>query len=258
MTKQLAEGDRLVQGDQGEVMGPTQAGENKLSIKFSYNKRNVALPLDVLSRTKPQILWEGDKDEFDRLASGNPSSSSRVDELKARRDGKKKMTSPQKPEQAAPTAEQEAAAKAAEAALLAELDAEEEKKGGASSSSSKSKKKKNKKKAPAAAIDPVESNEPPDEQVDDVSEPTLAFGGVSITEDCQDCEVDEAPAKAEAKADIDEDKLCVVCWKLEKTHALVPCGHYCLCEICADAVMEVDRKCPICREQSLMKMKVYG
>ena len=85
MTKQLAEGDRLVQGDQGEVMGPTQAGEKQTINQILVQQAQRRSPLDVLSRTKPQILWEGDKDEFDRLASGNPSSSSRVDELKARR-----------------------------------------------------------------------------------------------------------------------------------------------------------------------------
>jgi hypothetical protein len=37
----------------------------------------------------------------------------------------------------------------------------------------------------------------------------------------------------------------VVCMDNEKTHALIPCGHKCLCENCCITMM-LDNICPIC------------
>lgn len=55
----------------------------------------------------------------------------------------------------------------------------------------------------------------------------------------------------------DESKLCVICLAVEKTHALAPCGHKCLCCACADMVMRTSRLCPICREETLIAMKIF-
>ena len=55
----------------------------------------------------------------------------------------------------------------------------------------------------------------------------------------------------------DDDTMCVVCFGKEKTHAIMPCLHQCLCAECADAVMGRDKTCPICREPALMAGKVY-
>ena len=50
-------GNRLVHGEQGEVMGPeTGANESKLLIKFPNNKGNIACTLDSLSRSPPPPL----------------------------------------------------------------------------------------------------------------------------------------------------------------------------------------------------------
>jgi len=59
-------------------------------------------------------------------------------------------------------------------------------------------------------------------------------------------------------------KECVICMENPKTHTFVPCGHLSLCEECSQSPHYSsigDRntiKCPICREESSMIMKVYG
>ena len=40
---------------------------------------------------------------------------------------------------------------------------------------------------------------------------------------------------------------CVVCLDREQTHALVPCGHRCVCASCISAVWSNGRVCPVCR-----------
>ena len=65
-------------------------------------------------------------------------------------------------------------------------------------------------------------------------------------------------AKQEATRDetksIDEDT-CIACLDREKTHVLVPCGHQCICEICAPQLKNGD--CPICRKKIEQIIKVY-
>ena len=43
---------------------------------------------------------------------------------------------------------------------------------------------------------------------------------------------------------------CVACLSAQATIAMVPCGHQCLCDTCAETIMDGDRtkKCPLCRE----------
>lgn len=47
---------------------------------------------------------------------------------------------------------------------------------------------------------------------------------------------------------VDETKICRICTVSDKTHVLVPCGHYCMCEECANALMRnPPLKYPACR-----------
>ena len=41
---------------------------------------------------------------------------------------------------------------------------------------------------------------------------------------------------------------CVIC--MDKGHEVVfvPCGHYCLCENCANQILGTTKKCPLCRQ----------
>ena len=65
------------------------------------------------------------------------------------------------------------------------------------------------------------------------------------------------------KTDDDENTLCVICMAEPKSHALVPCGHRCVCADCAELVLADDERvdkddvgrlylqpgpaCPLCR-----------
>jgi len=58
-----------------------------------------------------------------------------------------------------------------------------------------------------------------------------------------------------------DDNLCVICLVSPKNHAIVPCGHLCLCENCSVHYVDNDKKsgsCPICRNDVTMVMKVYS
>lgn len=67
--------------------------------------------------------------------------------------------------------------------------------------------------------------------------------------------------KNEEKA-VGESGLCDICFDAAKTHAFVPCGHVCLCESCATSPNfssgPGELKCPICRNHSIMLMKIYN
>jgi hypothetical protein len=51
----------------------------------------------------------------------------------------------------------------------------------------------------------------------------------------------------------DEDDSCVICLDQPKSMALIPCGHWCVCEACSSGV----RKCPLCRIDSTDKLKIF-
>ena len=57
-------------------------------------------------------------------------------------------------------------------------------------------------------------------------------------------------------AQLDDDTNCVVCMDNKKDHAVVPCGHRCICGECAADVQE-SGKCPMCRKPLDFIMKVW-
>ena len=51
---------------------------------------------------------------------------------------------------------------------------------------------------------------------------------------------------------------CIVCWESDATHAFVPCGHRCVCDICGKQLLARElKKCPVCRASYQRLMKVY-
>ncbi|AHH82643.1 IAP-2 [Buzura suppressaria nucleopolyhedrovirus] len=58
----------------------------------------------------------------------------------------------------------------------------------------------------------------------------------------------------DAKPLSDENKMCVVCFEKERTICFLPCGHVCVCELCAD---KCKKKCCLCRELIKNKIKVF-
>ena len=57
-----------------------------------------------------------------------------------------------------------------------------------------------------------------------------------------------------------EDMFCAVCLTGERTHACIPCGHRVLCGRCAEADIHerMHGRCPICRREVLMAVRIYG
>ena len=52
--------------------------------------------------------------------------------------------------------------------------------------------------------------------------------------------------------------LCVVCMDSPLTHAMVPCGHLCVCELCSAKLMEAERKaCPMCNQVFDTALRVF-
>ena len=51
-----------------------------------------------------------------------------------------------------------------------------------------------------------------------------------------------------------------VCLEAEKKHAFVPCGHLCVCEGCATAIMSgpaAERRCPVCRAEAAQQIRIF-
>lgn len=53
---------------------------------------------------------------------------------------------------------------------------------------------------------------------------------------------------------------CVVCHDQKADRAVIPCGHLCLCDDCANSIMNSSRSksCPLCRGQLQSTLKIYG
>jgi hypothetical protein len=87
--------------------------------------------------------------------------------------------------------------------------------------------------------------------------------GVSCTQD-QAQEVgaagaqDQAQEIGEAVVVDDEDKdSCCVCLDAPKQFVFGPCGHVCVCETCANEVMQTAKECPMCRTPVVTAFKVF-
>ncbi|XP_048238002.1 uncharacterized protein LOC124111395 [Haliotis rufescens] len=54
-----------------------------------------------------------------------------------------------------------------------------------------------------------------------------------------------------------EKFICAVCKIKRKSRMLYPCGHYSLCEDCADQMLQGKRECPICKQHVTSHTRVY-
>ena len=57
-------------------------------------------------------------------------------------------------------------------------------------------------------------------------------------------------------SDGEGDQSCIICLDADRTHALVPCGHLCVCADCAERI-PVHSKCPLCREAWITSLRIY-
>jgi len=67
---------------------------------------------------------------------------------------------------------------------------------------------------------------------------------------------EEDRKKTAAEQEEESGKQCIICIDAPKAVALVPCGHKCVCEACAERI-KVGDLCPVCRSMVQMKFRVY-
>jgi hypothetical protein len=66
------------------------------------------------------------------------------------------------------------------------------------------------------------------------------------------------PPAARAPQSDAEETQCVVCFDAPKDHLIVPCGHMCVCEACAEQLTKTRTPmCPVCRGPIRETMKVF-
>ena len=53
------------------------------------------------------------------------------------------------------------------------------------------------------------------------------------------------------------DSDCIVCRDRERTHAIMPCGHRCVCEGCARELYNRGQGCPQCRGSMDSFLRIY-
>ena len=70
-----------------------------------------------------------------------------------------------------------------------------------------------------------------------------------------DAQLGVAPPAAPA---VEEEVLCVVCMDAPKQHIILPCGHQCVCEACAQQLTQTTSpSCPVCRAPIRETTRVY-
>lgn len=52
-----------------------------------------------------------------------------------------------------------------------------------------------------------------------------------------------------------DNNLCKVCFKYPINTVMVPCGHQCICDVCAK---QLNKECPICRKRVNQVVKTFG
>ena len=56
--------------------------------------------------------------------------------------------------------------------------------------------------------------------------------------------------------EVPTEKVCKVCYIVEKNTAIVPCGHQ-FCKICAERVKEEKGECPMCKQKIVFLLTLY-
>lgn len=68
----------------------------------------------------------------------------------------------------------------------------------------------------------------------------------------------EPQQNPEYEGDSTENGLCVVCWDRCANHAVIPCGHLCLCVGCStENVRHLNGKCPVCTRRMDRTVRIY-
>ena len=85
-------------------------------------------------------------------------------------------------------------------------------------------------------------------------------GGAELADDTAMLQNAMGSALKPLASPLNEDsRTCVICEAQECTHALVPCGHLCLCAACVKMLIDEDEElslCPVCRQPSSKAIRV--
>mgnify|MGYP002829207572 CR=1 FL=1 len=77
-----------------------------------------------------------------------------------------------------------------------------------------------------------------------------------------EAEQEEALAMSREEAPSHEtldEQFCVICLERERTHALIPCGHRCLCAQCCERLeAAASANCPLCTAPVMQGLRIYG
>eukprot|EP00931_Biecheleriopsis_adriatica_P012506 TRINITY_DN11366_c0_g1_i1.p1 TRINITY_DN11366_c0_g1~~TRINITY_DN11366_c0_g1_i1.p1 ORF type:complete len:363 (-),score=95.22 TRINITY_DN11366_c0_g1_i1:140-1228(-) len=55
-----------------------------------------------------------------------------------------------------------------------------------------------------------------------------------------------------------ETNECKICFDSTATHAVLPCGHFCMCKRCFENVYCTSRKCPVCKRTIESDVKIFA
>lgn len=68
---------------------------------------------------------------------------------------------------------------------------------------------------------------------------------------------DKASSSESKRSPAPEDNSCVICLTEGRTHAVIPCGHRCLCSYCAEAFQKQSSTCPLCQLEFVYIVQIY-
>jgi len=69
----------------------------------------------------------------------------------------------------------------------------------------------------------------------------------------------EAPAADVPNEDVPEERACLICRVAVKTHAVMPCGHKCMCGSCSEQLLlrSSEPTCPVCRKAAVQIVQIF-
>jgi hypothetical protein len=110
---------------------------------------------------------------------------------------------------------------------------------------------KNKRKSATQPLSSLAEDDPLDKEVAPVVK-HLADLGISVDEAI------EGDTRSVAESSLASALSCVVCFERPREKAAIPCGHRCLCRVCADNFSCPGAKCPVCRTEIMMMCEIFG
>ncbi|XP_063705426.1 protein neuralized-like [Culicoides brevitarsis] len=65
-------------------------------------------------------------------------------------------------------------------------------------------------------------------------------------------------SNSSSTSSVNANNRCVVCLSQRKNHILIPCGHLCVCQGCANQLQNMDSHCPLCRRGFTQIIAAYA